>query len=74
MDDRTLSRSQDATLSRLLARNAQFGWTMAREADLDKKVQALTTAQINATVKKYLNPAEISYFKAGDFKKAGLTR
>ncbi len=74
MDDRTLGRSQDAGLGRLLARNAQFGWTMTREADLDKKVQALTTAQINATVKKYLDPAGISYFKAGDFKKAGITR
>ena len=74
MDDRTLGRSQDAGLARLLARNAQFGWTMTRDADLDRKVQALTTAQINATVKKYLDPAGISYFKAGDFKKAGLTR
>jgi hypothetical protein len=25
-------------------------------------------------VKKYLDPAEISYFKAGDFKKAGITQ
>jgi len=73
MDDRTLSRSQDAGLSRLLARNAQFGWTMTHEADMDGKIQALTTAQINATVKKYLDPAGISYFKAGDFKKAGIT-
>jgi hypothetical protein len=33
----------------------------------------LTTAQINAAVRKYLDPAAISYFKAGDFKKAGVT-
>ena len=46
---------------------------MTREADLDSKVAALTTAQINATAKKYLDPAAISYFKAGDFKKAGIT-
>ena len=42
LDDRTLGRSQDASLARTLARNAQFGWTMTRDADLDKKVQALT--------------------------------
>ena len=74
MDDRTLSRSQDSGLAGLLARNAQFGWTMSREADFDRKVAALTTAQINATVKKYFDPASISYFKAGDFKKAGITK
>jgi zinc protease len=71
-DDRTLGRSQDAGLARVLARDAQFGWTMTREADLDQKVAALTTAQINETVRKYLDSAALSYFKAGDFKKAGI--
>jgi zinc protease len=74
LDDRTLGRSQDAGLARILARNAQFGWTMAREAEMDRKVLALTTAQINETVRKYFDPASISYFKAGDFKKAGITQ
>jgi zinc protease len=73
-DDRTLARSQDAGLARLLARNAQFGWTMTHEADMDNKVGALTTDKINDTVKKYYDPAAISYFKAGDFKKAGITK
>jgi predicted Zn-dependent peptidase len=36
-------------------------------------VMALTPAQINATARKHLDPAAISYFKAGDFKKAGIT-
>jgi len=73
LEERMLGRTQDAGLARTLAQNAQFGWTMAREADLESKVNALTTAQINATVRKYLDPAAISYFKAGDFKKAGIT-
>jgi len=46
---------------------------MAREADLEKKVSELTVAQLNAAAKKWLDPAAISYFKAGDFKKAGVT-
>lgn len=74
LDDRVLARSRDAGLARDLARNAQYGWTMQREADLDQKISALTTAQINATVRKYLDPASISYFKAGDFKKAGIAQ
>ena len=73
LEERMLGRTQDAGLARTLAQNAQFGWTMAREADLESKVAALTTAQINAAAKKYLDPAAISYFKAGDFKKAGIT-
>jgi len=72
-DQRMLGRTQDAGLARTLVQNEQFGWTMAREADLESKVAALTTAQINAAVRKYLDPAAISYFKAGDFKKAGVT-
>ena len=73
LEERMLGRTQDAGLARTLAQNEQFGWTMTRDADLDSKVTALTTAQINAIAKKYLDPAAISYFKAGDFKKAGVT-
>jgi zinc protease len=73
LEERMLGRTQDAGLARTLAQNEQFGWTMARDAALDSKVTALTTAQINTAVRKYFDPAAISYFKAGDFKKAGIT-
>jgi zinc protease len=72
LEQRTLGRSQDAGLARELARNAQYGWTMTRQADLESKISALTASQINATVRKYVDPATIAYFKAGDFKKAGV--
>ncbi len=74
MDDRVLGRSQDAGLARELAREAQYGWTMQRQADLDRRISALTTGQLDATVRQYLDPASISYFKAGDFKKAGIAQ
>jgi zinc protease len=74
VDDHVLGRSQDGGLARDLARDAQYGWSMQRQADLEKKITALTTAQLNAAVRKYLDPAGISYFKAGDFKKAGITQ
>ncbi|MEQ1883609.1 MAG: pitrilysin family protein [Bryobacteraceae bacterium] len=74
LEQLVLGRSQDATLARLLARNAQFDWTMQRDADQEAKVASLTVAQLNEVVKKYLNPTSISYFKAGDFKKAGITQ
>jgi zinc protease len=72
LEQRTLGRSQDAGLAGELARNAQYGWTMARQADLESKISALTVGQVSATARKYLDPATIAYFKAGDFKKAGV--
>jgi zinc protease len=72
-EKRAIARSQDAGLVRMMARDAQFDWTMAHDADLDAKIAALTTDQLNAAVRKYLDPAQISYFKAGDFKKAGIS-
>ena len=37
-------------------------------------VSNATVAQLNAVVRKWLKPEAISYFKAGDFKKAGITK
>jgi zinc protease len=72
--EQQVARSQDESLVGLLARNARFGWTMQREADEDKAIAALTPAQVNAASKKWLDPAAMSIFKAGDFKKAGVTK
>jgi zinc protease len=69
-----VGRSQDQQLAGLLARQAQLGRTMKREADLEAKVSSLTPEQINAAVKKWIDPAAISYFKSGDFKKAAVTQ
>jgi zinc protease len=68
-----LQRSQDAFLSRLLVTQAELGRTMQREADLEKRVAALSVEQLNTAVRKWLDPSAISYFKSGDFKKAGVT-
>jgi zinc protease len=73
LQEQQVQRSQDAGLARQLARQAELGRTMAREADLEKKVSELSVAQINAAAKKWLDPSAMLYFKAGDFKKAGVT-
>lgn len=72
--EQQVERSQDASLVSLLARNARYGWTMQREADQDKAIASLTPEQVNAAAKKWLDPAAVSIFKAGDFKKAGVTK
>jgi zinc protease len=45
---------------------------MAFDADLEAKVMKLTPAAIQAAMQKHLDPARMSLFKAGDFKKAGV--
>jgi zinc protease len=74
LQQQEVQRSQDQQLARLLAREAELGRTMKREADLEAKISALTPEQLNAAVKKWIDPATISYFKSGDFKKAGVAQ
>jgi zinc protease len=69
LQSRQVSRGQDAELTSRLVSQAYWGRTMKWDSDLEAKVSALTAAEINAAVRKYLDPAKISYFKAGDFAK-----
>jgi zinc protease len=70
MQERQLGRSQDNQLVGLLVSQAELGRTMQRESDLEKKINDTTPEQLSAIFKKWIDPATISYFKAGDFKKA----
>jgi zinc protease len=70
LQSQQVSRAQDAALARMLAADLYIGRTLAFDADLEKKVKALTKDQINAAMKKYIDPAKVSMFKAGDFAKA----
>ena len=70
IQNQTQSRGHDRELAGAINRNTQIGRTLAFQADLIQKVGALTNDQILAALKKYLVPAQISFVKAGDFKKA----
>ena len=65
-----MSRSQDGSLAGLFVSQAELGRTMQRESDLEKRITDTTPEQLSAMFKKWIDPASISYFKAGDFKKA----
>ncbi len=62
------TRSSDAALASKF--NAQYitGRTMAFDAEFEKMVSALTVADVNAAMKKYIKPAKITAIEAGDFK------
>ena len=68
--DRQRGRGADATIATTLQNFLFLNRTFAWEDELDKKVAALTPAQINTAMKRYLTPDKISIFKAGDFAKA----
>jgi zinc protease len=72
--DQQVARSEDRNLAGLLAQNAQYGRTMARDAEIDAKIAALTPADISAALKRRVDPSSFSIFKAGDLKKAGITQ
>jgi zinc protease len=69
MQERQIGRSQDGRLVGTLARNAQYGWTMKHDSDLESKIGALTPADIQAALKRHVDLGALSYFKGGDFQK-----
>jgi len=65
---RRLSRAQDANVTEALARNLDLGRSFARSAEVDAQLQALTLDQVNAALRKYVDPARFVLGVAGDFK------
>jgi zinc protease len=47
-----------------------FTW----DADLERRIEALTADDINAAFRKHIDPNALSIVKAGDFKAAGVFR
>jgi zinc protease len=70
LQERIVGRSQDGPLAGLLATNERWGRTMQFSQDMDDKISALTPEQVNAALKRAVDPAALVYIKAGDFKKA----
>ncbi|HYP08459.1 MAG TPA: pitrilysin family protein [Bryobacteraceae bacterium] len=69
LQGRAVDRSQDQSLAGILATNEFEGRTLAYQAEIEKKVAALTAQQIVEALRRNIDPAKISYVKAGDFKK-----
>ena len=70
LQSRMVSRAQDAGLSGTLNSYLYLNRTMAWDADFEKKMESLTPEQVNAALKKHIDPSKISIIKAGDFAKA----
>jgi zinc protease len=69
LQSRQVGRAQDGELTRTLATDLFIKRTLAWDAALEQKVAALTPAQVNAAVRKWLPLDKLSMIKAGDFTK-----
>jgi zinc protease len=61
------SRSTDGFLVGVLSNQSVTRRTMAYYEQLEKWVAALTPDDVNAAMRKYIDPAKISIIKGGDF-------
>ncbi len=71
LQSRQVARAQDPGLARTLATNLYLDRTLAWDAELEKRVAALTDAEILAAMRKHLDASKMSIVKAGDFAKSG---
>ncbi len=69
LDQRMVRRSQDATLALQLVTQADTNRTYKTVDATEEKIRALTKADFDAVLKKYINPLAASSFIAGDFSK-----
>jgi zinc protease len=68
LQQRLQARSRDAELVTRLSQQTFQERTMAFDQALETQVAKLSVDEVNATIKKWVNPAKMSAVKAGDFK------
>ena len=68
LQERRLTRAQDAALAGSLARNLQLGRSFAVSQRVDEALARLTVEEVNAAMRKYIDPARWAVAWVGDFK------
>ncbi len=69
LQSREVSRAQDNELAGRLNNYLFLNRTLLWDAELDAKLRALTPEQINAAMRRHIDPSKITIVKAGDFAK-----
>ncbi len=69
LDQRLVRRGTDATLAAQLTFLTDTDRTFGFVESLETRIRALTKADLDAVLKKYLDPSALSAFVAGDFSK-----
>ncbi|MEO8031096.1 MAG: pitrilysin family protein [Gemmatimonadota bacterium] len=61
--------AQDGQLAGQLATDLNINRNLSYDAEFERKVGDLTLEQVNAALRKYIDPSKITIVKAGDFAK-----
>ncbi len=69
LQSREVSRAQDNELAGRLNNYLFLNRTLLWDAELDAKLRSLTPEQINAAMRRHIDPSKITIVKAGDFAK-----
>jgi zinc protease len=68
-----VNRSNEGNLASLLLSRRYWDRTMEFDSELEKKIMELTPEQLLAAMRKHIDPSQLSFFRAGDFKKVNVT-
>ena len=68
LEARRMARTQDRALVGRLGMYSFAKRTFAWDIDFERKIAALTPAQVNAALRRHVDPSRLSFVKAGDFK------
>jgi zinc protease len=74
LQSQNVNRSSDGALASLVSARDFDDVTMTWDADLEKKVSALTPQQILDALRRHLDLTALSIIKAGDFKKTATAK
>ena len=69
LEGRRLSRAQDGALASRLGAYLFARRTFAWDDELERRIAALTPEQVNAALRRYVDPARLSVIAAGDFRR-----
>jgi zinc protease len=64
-----VSRASDVAIAGTLGSLRHLDRTMQWQADMEKKIRALTPESVNAAMRKHIDPAKLVVVAAGDFEK-----
>ena len=67
LQSRQLNRAEDQALAGKLSNYLFLNRTLAWDADIEKKINALTPNQIVEAMRRWLDPSKLTIVKAGDF-------
>ena len=66
---RQVARTQDAAVAGRLMSYLVLDRTFAWDAALEKRISSLTPKEVTEAMRRYLDPAKLSFVKAGDFER-----